>query len=100
MKIYLPALTFLFLNYCCAQQFQLAPPVLKYSSAFFIKSVTASLKFEQSATKIYYTLDNTEPTEKSSVYVLPLVITKNLSTLKAKVLGKGFTLQKLCRQHL
>jgi hypothetical protein len=89
-KIYLPALTLLFLNYCCAQQFQLAPPVLKYATAFFIKSTTALLKFEQPSTKIYYTLDNTEPTEKSSVYASPLVITKNLTTLKAKVFGKGF----------
>ena len=90
-KLLLPLLTLLFFNHCFGQQqFQLAPPVLQYHSAFFKDSEIASLKFAQPGTKIYYTLNGAEPTQKDAVYHQPVVIKKSLTTLKAKVFGNGF----------
>ncbi len=90
-KLLLPLLTLLFFNHCIGQQlFQLAPPVLQYHSAFFKDSETASLKFAQPGTKIYYTLNGAEPTQKDAVYHQPIVIKKSLTTLKAKVFGNGY----------
>lgn len=89
-KFFLLALAFLFFNVCCAQPFQLAPPVLQYSSVFFEKNLVVPIKFEQPGTKIYYTLNNADPSEKNVVYVSPLVLSKNLTTLKARVFGKDF----------
>ncbi len=89
-KILLPALLFSFFNYSYAQEFQLAPPMLQYSSAFFTSSTTVSLKFEQPGTQVFYTLNNKEPTENSVTYKKPIKITKHLTTLKAKATGKGF----------
>ena len=51
---------------------------------------TASLKFAQPGTKIFYTLNGAEPTQKDAVYHHPVVINKSLTTLKAKVFGNGF----------
>ena len=90
-KLFLPALTSLFFTACYAQQqFQLAPPVLKYTSAFFSGSAIVSLQFAQPGTQIFYTLNNSEPTEKDAVYQSPIEIKKSFTTLKAKVFGNGF----------
>ncbi len=90
-KIFLPALTFLFFNDCFGQQqFQLAPPMLNYGSAFFTGSTAVSLKFAQPETQIFYTLNNSEPTQQDAVYKNPILIKKSLTTLKAKVFGDGF----------
>ncbi|MEO8412626.1 MAG: chitobiase/beta-hexosaminidase C-terminal domain-containing protein [Ginsengibacter sp.] len=90
-KLFLPTLTFLFLNHCFAQQqFQLAPPVLQYHAAFFTGYATVTLKFAQPGTHIFYTLNNTEPTQKDVVYTKPVVINKSLTTFQAKVFGAGF----------
>ena len=90
-KLLLPLLTLLFFNHCIGQQlFQLAPPVLQYHSAFFKESETVSLKFAQPGTKIYYTLNGGEPTQRDAVYHQPVVVKKSLTTLKAKVFGNGF----------
>ena len=90
-RIFLLGLIILFFNCCRAQQqFQLAAPVLKYSSVFFTGSATASLKFEQPGTQIFYTVNNNEPTEHDAIYQKPILIRKSLTTLKAKVFGKGF----------
>lgn len=72
------------------QQFQLAPPILKYHSAFFSGSTTASLQFAQPGTEINYTLNGDEPKPGNIVYHTPITITKSLTTLKAKVFGIGF----------
>ena len=85
-----PGLLLLLFNCCDAQEFQLAPPMLQYTSAFFATTAIASLKFEQSGTQIFYTTNSNEPTEKDAVYQKPIAIDKNLTTLKAKVFGKGF----------
>ena len=90
-KIFLPVLIILFLNCCYAQQqFQLAPPMLKSGSVFFRGSAIVQLQFAQPGTRIFYTLNNTEPLENDSVYSKPIVIKKSLTTLKAKVFGKGY----------
>ena len=90
-NLFLPALIFLFLNHCFGQQqFQLAPPVLKYHSAFFTNNATATLQFAQPGTQIFYTLNNREPTQQDAVYTKPIVINKSLTTLQAKVFGVGF----------
>ncbi len=90
-KIFLPVLIILFLNCCYGQQqFQLAPPMLKYSSTFFRGSTIAILQFAQPGTHIFCTLNNKDPTENDEVYKTPILIKKSLTTLKAKVFGKGY----------
>jgi len=90
-KLLLPVLTLLFFNHCAGQQrFQLAPPILQYHSVFFKDSVTASLQFAQPGTQIFYTLNGEDPTRKDAAYHKPVIIKKSLTTLKAKVFGKGF----------
>ena len=89
-KILLPGLIIFFFNCCNAQQFQLAPPMLKYNSVFFKDTVKVALQFQEPGTKIFFTLNNNEPSENDAVYRKPVVIKKNLTTLKTKVFGKGF----------
>ncbi|MBI1780965.1 MAG: chitobiase/beta-hexosaminidase C-terminal domain-containing protein [Sphingobacteriales bacterium] len=71
--------------------FQLAPPLLKYSSIFFSKQTSLTIKFIQPGAKVYYTTNNEEPTEQSNVYVKPVTISKNFTTIKAKAIGNNFT---------
>jgi len=90
-RIFLPGVIILFFNCCHAQQqFQLAAPMLKYSSVFFRGSATASLKFEQPGTQIFYTVNNNEPSVHDAIYQKPILIRKSLTTLKAKAFGNGF----------
>lgn len=71
--------------------FELAPPLIRASSVFFDKWVKAEIKFGQPGATVHYTIDGTEPTEKSSPYKGPVLIRKNLAVLKAKAFGDGFT---------
>lgn len=90
-KLFLAGLSFLFFHCSYSQQkFQLAPPILKYNSTFFIGSATVSLQFAQPGTQIFYTLNGKEPNKKDLVYQSPIVIKKSLTTLKAKVFGNGY----------
>lgn len=70
--------------------FQLAPPLLKYESVFFEKSATVRLQFAQAETHIHYTLNGATPTESDPVYLRPLHLKKQATTLKARVFGNGF----------
>lgn len=70
--------------------FQLAPPLIKYNSVFFLDEVKVVLAFAQPGTVIHYTTNGEEPDENSSSYKEPVIIRKNFTTLKAKVFGKGF----------
>ena len=70
--------------------FQLAPPVLNYSAAFFLNKTTVKIKFAQSATAVHYTLNNQAPTIKDAVYTKPVVIKNNFTTLQAKAFGNNF----------
>lgn len=69
---------------------QLVPPLLKYESVFFKNTATATLKFAQQGTRIYYTLNNQTPTVKSQVYSKPIQIKKSFTSIKAMVAGAGF----------
>lgn len=70
--------------------FKLAPPMLKYASIFFDRSVNIQLAFAQPGTAIHYTLNNREPALSDKVYRHPLLIKEGFTTLKARVFGKGF----------
>lgn len=91
MKKLVPLL-FLFHSYLLSAQepYQLAPPLLKYTSVFFTNKARIEIKFAQAGTAVYYTLDNREPTEKDAVYTVPINVSKNLVTLKTKASGIGF----------
>lgn len=70
--------------------FQLAPPLLKYSSVFFTDATLLEIKFAQGGTAIHYTLNTTEPTITSKVYIKPVNIKNNFTTVKAKAFGSLF----------
>jgi hypothetical protein len=70
--------------------FQLAPPRLKFTSVFFTKALSLEMAFAEPNTRIHYTLNGQEPTEKARVYTAPLRITKNLTILKARVFGEQY----------
>lgn len=73
-----------------AQQFQLAPPMVKYTSVFFTDTVSVTMAFAQQGTTIRYTTDGSEPSITSKQYTGPVVINKHLTTLKAKVFAKDY----------
>ena len=52
---------------------EVAPPVFSVQSGFYDEPFTLSLSADAGA-KIYYTLDNTTPTAKSTLYMEPLLI--------------------------
>jgi Chitobiase/beta-hexosaminidase C-terminal domain len=84
-------LIFMFAFFGRAQElFQFAPPFMKYNSAFFKEQVSVSLLFAQAGAVIRYTTNGREPTEKDLVYRAPITITRNFTTLKAKVFGNNF----------
>jgi len=66
-----------------AQQFQLAPPVLHAADIFFKEKNDIELSFNLEAAKIYYTLDGSDPTEKSFLYREKIILS-NSATVKAK----------------
>jgi hypothetical protein len=70
--------------------FELAPPLMKFSTTFFTKEATIKLLFAQPGARIYYTTNGDEPKLTDSIYTKPVVITENLTTLKAKAYGDGF----------
>lgn len=70
--------------------FELAPPLIEYSSVFFDKQAKAEIKFAQSGTSVHYTLSGEEPTMKSLICKGPVLINKNLTVLKAKAFGAGY----------
>ncbi|MFM9952140.1 MAG: FN3 associated domain-containing protein [Saprospiraceae bacterium] len=85
------ALFFFVLPFSQAQNvFQLAPPYLQYESVFFEKAATVKLEFAQADTKIHYTVNGQEPSERDPVYTKPIRIKKNHTTLKARVFGIDF----------
>jgi Fn3 associated len=70
--------------------FQLAPPMVKYNSAFFTNKTMVEINFAQSGTAVHYTLNNREPTVNDAVYTMPVSIKNNFTTLKTKVFGNNF----------
>ncbi|MEI6411634.1 MAG: chitobiase/beta-hexosaminidase C-terminal domain-containing protein [Bacteroidota bacterium] len=60
-----------------AQEFQLSEPQWQHYSPFFTDAARAELKFEMPGASIFYTLDGTEPTDKSALYVKPIQVQKS-----------------------
>ena len=89
-KIIAPFLMLVCMNCISQDSFQLAKPLVKYESVFFKDSAKIELKFAQPGARIYYTLDNSTPTEKSILYKRSIVVSKHFTTIKAKVFCDGF----------
>lgn len=85
----LPACLFLLIN-VFGQQFRLAPPSMQYGSVFFKKQAVVKLDFREPGAVIRYTMNNTEPDEKSPLYTKPLIIIRNNTTLKARSFSKKY----------
>ena len=65
------------------------PPVISASATRFSQPLTVSITTPQSNTQtiVRYTLDGTEPTEKSPVYTVPFTLTAT-TIVKARAFGK------------
>ena len=88
-KLLLPFFLFGILD-CFGQPFfQLAPPLLKYRSAFFSGSTLLEIIFNQPGAEIRYTLNGNEPGENDLLYSTPVTITKR-TEVKVKTFGKEF----------
>lgn len=72
------------------QPFQLAVPLVKYTSLIFEKEAGVSCSFNQPGTQIRYTIDGSEPGENSSLYSRPITIRGGQVQFKARVFGAGF----------
>lgn len=72
------------------QQFQLAVPLVRYSSLIFDHQTTVACSFDQAGTHIRYTLDGSEPGVNSNLYHKPVVISGKQVHFKAKVFGTSF----------
>jgi Chitobiase/beta-hexosaminidase C-terminal domain len=84
-------LLFLFSACCFSQEvFQLAPPLVKYQSVFFKTEAVVEIQFAQKGTVIRYTTNGNEPSENDAAYKEPIRISRNFTTVKAKVFGKNF----------
>ncbi len=70
--------------------FQLAPPLLKFPSIFFERSVQVSAEFRQPESSIRYTLNGWIPTEESPVFDKPVSINKPVTKLSVRTFAKGF----------
>ena len=70
--------------------FQLAQPLVKYSSVFFSDRAVIEMKFAQSETEIHYTLNKQEPTINDPVYKKSVIVKNNFTTVKAKAFGNNF----------
>ena len=70
------------------ETFSLAPPLMSYPSVFFTKEAKIELFFAEPNTQIHYTTNNQDPTENDPIYRSLLSITKNFTTVKAKVFSK------------
>src|SRR5690606_9947849 len=88
-KLMLP-FALLFTIECFAQEkLQLAPPLFRYSSAFFNGETTCNIIFNQPDAEIRYTLDGSDPTETSLLYKEPITI-RNRTIVKARSVGKNY----------
>ncbi len=79
-------------SFCVQAQdhYQLAPPLISYSSAFFKDSMAVQIRFNQPGAEVWYTLNGKEPDKKSLRYKNPVII-RQPGILKVKSIGKGFT---------
>jgi putative alpha-1,2-mannosidase len=63
-------------------------PEIEFPNILFLESNTITMTGEEPGAKIYYTLDGSEPTEKSKLYTKPVTITKPL-VLKTRSYVEG-----------
>ncbi len=70
------------------ESFQLAPPLLKYSSVFFTKEAKIEMAFAEPNTDIHFTTNGSEPSQNDPIYKTPLSITTSFTTVKARVFSK------------
>jgi chitobiase/beta-hexosaminidase-like protein len=84
-------LSFLFAvnNTIAQEKFQLAPPLLKYESAFFTGSASFEVLFNQPGAEIRYTLNGKEPTADDQLYTGPVTISKRVS-VKVRAIGEAY----------
>ncbi|MNQ91758.1 hypothetical protein D3C85_1071530 [compost metagenome] len=85
---YLFVLLFLFSNARAQDNFQLAPPLIKYQSIFFDDRLKVPIVFEQRGAYITYSIDG--ETSKAKKYNKPILINKELTTIKARANSKDF----------
>lgn len=79
------------IQYCCGQQqFQLAPPILKFHSVFFTDTGSCSIMFNQPGAAVHYTLNGQEPSSSDKIYTRAIQFKKG-TIVKAKAFGKDFT---------
>jgi len=91
MNIRLTMLLLCFAAVAAAQkQYQLAAPMLHFSSEFFNGKTSVSISFREPGTIIRYTTDGSEPTETSQAYASPVIISNGNTTIRARVFGKNF----------
>lgn len=97
-KLMLP-LALICLIECIAQEkLQLAPPLFRYSSAFFNGETTCHIIFNQPGAEIRYTLDGSEPTETSPLYKEPITIRKR-TVVQARAVGKNYKPSETITAH-
>src|SRR5688572_2319628 len=80
---------FFFLQCFSQPMFQLAPPILKYHSAFFSGSTSFEVIFNQPGAETRYTMNGKEPTENDLLYSHAVPVTGK-TVVKVKAFGKGF----------
>jgi hypothetical protein len=71
------------------EKFQLAPPMLKYQSAFFSGHTSFEITFNQPDAEVRYTLNGRDPLETDMLYSKPVTITAR-TLVKARAFGKDF----------
>ena len=90
MKLLVPFLSVFFFSQSFGQPlFQLAPPMLKYQSAFFKDNTSFEVVFNQPGAQVHYTLNGNGPTENDAVYASVVPVTKK-TVVKVKAFGKDF----------
>lgn len=91
MRMKMLAASLLLYHLSFAQPFQLAPPLLQYSSTFSAKGTSSlSILFNQPGAEVRYTLNGKEPTAADKLYTTPITIKGSRVMLKARAMGKGF----------
>ena len=71
--------------------FQLASPFIKHPTIFFDDNISIPIVFAHPGATIRYTLNDQVPNRKSALYKKPVLISKNMTTLKARVWAEGFS---------
>ena len=89
-KIFLLLFLIAALHATAQDEYQLAPPLLKYSSVFFKDKAVLTMSFRHPGAVIRYTTDGTAPNEKSRVYTNQLSVTALQQTIRARSFAPGF----------